>query len=84
MPYFKYNAKNVFYEKNGSGYPTIFLHGNTASSKMFTDVIPGLEIQIFEIKREEIADKITDLKVFEHAVMKLVERDIKRIRDLSF
>lgn len=51
---------------------------------MFTDVIPGLEIQIFEVKREEVADKITDLKIFEHAVMKLVERDIKRIRDLSF
>ena len=40
MPYFKYNSKNVFYEKIGSGYPTIFLHGNTASSKMFTSVIP--------------------------------------------
>lgn len=48
MPYFKYNAKNVFYEKNGSGYPTIFLHGNTASSKMFTDVIP-LFLRNFQI-----------------------------------
>ena len=40
MPYYKYNSKNIFYEEIGSGYPTLFLHGNTASSKMFTNIVP--------------------------------------------
>lgn len=39
MPYFKYNSKQYYYEENGTGTSLLLLHGNTASSKMFTDVI---------------------------------------------
>ncbi len=40
MSYFEYNSKKIYYEEIGTGFPTIFLHGNTASSKMFTNIIP--------------------------------------------
>lgn len=36
MPYFKYSGKKVFYSEIGNGKPVIFLHGNTASAKMFS------------------------------------------------
>ncbi|MCD7900132.1 MAG: alpha/beta hydrolase [Bacteroides sp.] len=39
MPYFNYNGKNVYYLETGQGKPLLLLHGNTASSKMFNDVI---------------------------------------------
>lgn len=40
MPYFQYHGKSVFYEEFGQGDPLIFLHGNTASSKMFELLMP--------------------------------------------
>ena len=39
MTYFRYQNKNCFYEEHGQGRPLILLHGNTASSDMFADVI---------------------------------------------
>ena len=35
MPFFKYVDRSIFYEEYGTGKPLVFLHGNTASSKMF-------------------------------------------------
>lgn len=44
MAYFKYKEKNVYYEEIGTGTNTIvLLHGNTASSKMFADLVPYLQ-----------------------------------------
>lgn len=40
MAYFDYNGKQVFYTVLGSGSPCLFLHGNTASSKMFEPILP--------------------------------------------
>ena len=40
MSYFNYCGKNIFYEETGNGEPCIFLHGNTASSKMFKYLLP--------------------------------------------
>lgn len=40
MSYFKYQNKNVFYSEMGKGIPVVFLHGNTASSKMFELLLP--------------------------------------------
>lgn len=39
MAYFSYNNKQVYYEEHGNGAPLVLLHGNTASSKMFTPLI---------------------------------------------
>lgn len=40
MSYFYYQGKQIFYSETGSGEPCIFLHGNTASSKMFEFILP--------------------------------------------
>ncbi len=40
MPYFKYKEKIIYYEESGTGdIPVIFLYGNTASSKMFSEIV---------------------------------------------
>ncbi|MGX9756094.1 alpha/beta fold hydrolase [Clostridioides difficile] len=39
MAYFNYNNKKCYYNEIGDGTPLLLLHGNTASSKMFDDII---------------------------------------------
>jgi len=39
MAYYEYKNKKIYYEERGSGTPLVFLHGNTASSKMFESII---------------------------------------------
>lgn len=48
MAYFKYKNKSCYYENYGDGEPLIFLHGNTASSKMFSSLVE-LFSQSFEV-----------------------------------
>ena len=43
MAYFYYAGKRIFYTESGSGIPCVFLHGNTASSKMFQFILPLYE-----------------------------------------
>lgn len=38
MSYFKYQNKNIFYQETGIGTPLLLLHGNTASSNMFSGI----------------------------------------------
>ena len=40
MPYFNYKDTGCFYKEYGHGEPLVFLHGNTASSKMFEVLMP--------------------------------------------
>ena len=40
MSYFVFDDKRVYYEETGAGKPIFFLHGNTASSKMYAQFIP--------------------------------------------
>ena len=40
MPFFQYRGQSVFYKEYGAGKPLIFLHGNTASSKLFEPLMP--------------------------------------------
>ena len=39
MSFFNYKNKKVYYEEIGTGKPVLLLHGNTASSNMFLDII---------------------------------------------
>ena len=43
MSYFYYQSKKIYYTEAGSGKPVLFLHGNTASSKMFELLMPLYE-----------------------------------------
>ena len=43
MSYFYYQSKKIYYTETGSGRPVLFLHGNTASSKMFELLMPLYE-----------------------------------------
>ena len=38
MSYFVFDHKRIYYEEAGTGKPLLFLHGNTASSKMFAQI----------------------------------------------
>lgn len=40
MAYFEYEGKSIYFTEYGQGRPIVFLHGNTASSKMFELLIP--------------------------------------------
>lgn len=48
MAYFKYKNKSCYYETFGTGEPLIFLHGNTASSRMFSSLVESFS-QDFEV-----------------------------------
>jgi len=39
MSYFNYQSKNIYYAETGNGKPVVFLHGNTASSRMFEPLL---------------------------------------------
>ena len=43
MSYFNYQSKKIYYTETGEGKPVLFLHGNTASSKMFELLLPLYE-----------------------------------------
>ena len=43
MAYFSYGKKHIYYEEHGKGKPVIFCHGNTASSRMFSLIMPLYE-----------------------------------------
>ena len=38
MSFFTFEDKKIYYEESGNGNPLLFLHGNTASSKMFVEI----------------------------------------------
>lgn len=51
---------------------------------MYTDTIPGLELQVFEITRKQIAPRIAEAKAFEDQIMRMVECDAQKIAELGF
>nr|WP_312576940.1 alpha/beta fold hydrolase [Sedimentibacter sp.] len=40
MAYFNYQEHKIFYQEIGRGLPLLMLHGNTASSAMFSEIVP--------------------------------------------
>lgn len=51
---------------------------------IYTDCIPGLELQVFEIHREDVKEEIADAKAFELAIMKRIDADVAKIESLGF
>jgi len=40
MSYFNYQSQKIYYSEQGLGKPVVFLHGDTASSRMFEPLLP--------------------------------------------
>lgn len=40
MSFFNYDGQQIYYEISGEGKPLLFLHGNTSSSKLFSQMLP--------------------------------------------
>ncbi|MDO4271566.1 MAG: YqaJ viral recombinase family protein [Candidatus Saccharibacteria bacterium] len=51
---------------------------------IYTDLIPGLELQVFEIKRDDVENRVEEARVFEKAILERINADAKRIEELSF
>ena len=51
---------------------------------IYTDLIPGLELQIFDIKREDMEQQYVEAKVFEKVILKRIDKDASAIEALSF
>lgn len=51
---------------------------------LYTDVIPGLELQVFTINREEVEPKIAEARSFEQKIMEMAQSDIDKIKELGF
>ena len=51
---------------------------------LYTDVIPGLELQIFEIRREGVMQQIEEARAFEDYIMRRIDDDTSKILELTF
>ena len=51
---------------------------------VYTDLIPGLEIQIFDINRNEVEDRLVEAKAFEKESLKRIDELATKIEELSF
>lgn len=51
---------------------------------VYTDLIPGLELQIFEIHREDVQERLEEAKAYEEQILKRIDELAKRIEGLSF
>ncbi len=89
MPYFKYQSRNVFYNEIGEGNPLLLLHGNTASSKMFSNVMDGyisrykvILIDFLGHGRSERLEKFPADLWFEEALQVIAFLEEKQYRDV--
>ena len=60
MPYFDYQARQIFYSENGTGKPLLLLHGNTASSRLFSQVIPLFDNEYRVITLDFLGNGLSD------------------------
>ncbi len=51
---------------------------------IYTDLIPGLELQIFDINRKDVEDRLAEARAFEKASLKRIDELASRIEGLSF
>lgn len=51
---------------------------------MYTDLIPGLELQLWKIERRDVASDIKIMKIFEHKIMERLRSDREEIERLGF
>ena len=51
---------------------------------VYTDVIPGLELQVFDFKRKDVEDRLSEATAFETETLKRANKLAERIERLSF
>lgn len=51
---------------------------------LYTDLIPGLELQVWEIKRDDVESDLEVMKIYEDEVMKRLAADEEKIKSLGF
>ncbi len=51
---------------------------------IYTDLIPGLELQVWEIKRSDVESDIEVMRFYEDGLMRQMDEDEKRIREAGF
>ena len=73
MAYLSYDNRRIYYEEYGKGNPVIFCHGNTASSRMFSLLMPLYENNLHCIlidflgcgRSDRIASFSSDIWIYE-------------------
>ena len=65
MSYFNYHNQSIFFQGIGLGPPLIFLHGNTASSKMFEMLLPlykdNFKVILIDFLGNGYSDRMEDI-----------------------
>lgn len=51
---------------------------------IFTDLIPGLEFQVFDINRNDVEERLAEARAFEKASLKRIDELASKIEGLSF
>lgn len=51
---------------------------------VYTDLIPGLELQVFDIKRKDVAERLVEARAFEKEMLKRIDKLATKIEKLSF
>ena len=51
---------------------------------IYTDLIPGLELQIFDINRKDVEERLAEARAFEKASLKRIDELALKIEGLSF
>ena len=51
---------------------------------IFTDLIPGLELQVFDINRDDVEERLAEARAFEKASLKRIDELASKIEGLSF
>ena len=51
---------------------------------IFTDLIPGLELQVFDINRNDVEERLAEARAFEKASLKRIDELASKIEGLSF
>lgn len=51
---------------------------------IFTDLIPGLELQIFDINRNDVEERLAEARAFEKVSLKRIDELASKIEGLSF
>jgi len=51
---------------------------------IYTDLIPELELQIWEIHRNDVRDSLVEMRAYEDAIMARIDEDTQKIIDKGF